>query len=243
MTQPQVVWPLTKSADGKERFAINEHINWLRKACTKTGMTHYDLAFQPAISELRRTLKVQVEKLLDKGATEQLKMRKALDLDDEDDEGLVAPSKKRKTDATEPVRVDLDGNSFKMMPQTVPLLIEATPDATNCVIAFVKSHISAGNFKLKRDNADTKDTEGDRYSMPPPSCQSITGKVTWHPSRQAWAVHLKDATGRAQTKRVCVEMIHGPCGPKDNFDSAREKAYYKAIHLWNADDKSTRGRI
>ena len=244
MTMPQAVWPLTKSPDGKEWFAVSEHSIWLRKACTRTGMTRYDLAFQSAISELRRTLKVQVEKLLDKGATEQLKMRQELQLDDIEQEPSPAASKKRKKDVTDPVRVELDGSSILVQPQTAPLLIEATTDAVTSVVEFVKSHISVGKITLQRDSRKKQDGDGDACAMPEPTCHRILGKVTWHPSRTAWCIHYKDATGQTMQKRIPVQVILGPCGATgDSFATAREKAYYEAIRQWNAEDKSSRDRI
>ena len=242
LTSPQAVWPLTKSPDGKEWFAVNEHSNWLRKACSRAGMTHYDLAFQSAISELRRTLKVQVEKLLDKGATEQLKMRQELQLDDIEQEPSPAASKKRKKDVTDPVRVELDGSSMLVQPTTAPLLIEATTDAITSVVEFVKSHISVGKITLHRDSRQKQDAGGGACTMPEPTCKPIIGKVTWHPSRKAWCIHYKDATGQTMQKRFPVQVTHGPCGA-GSFDTAREKAYYEAIRQWNAEDKSSRDRI
>ena len=91
------------------------------------------------------------------------------------------------------------------------------------------------------------------FSFAAAACPAILGKVTWHPSVKAWAVHFKDSAKKAQTKRVPVRV------PKDTgsgafltsdgaalgqaWAQARRSAYEEAISLWNRLDRSTRDRI
>ena len=86
------------------------------------------------------------------------------------------------------------------------------------------------------------------------SCPAILGKVTWHPSVKAWAVHFKDADKKAQTKRVPVRLLKvlkaGTFLDDASAESAGERwaaqrraAYQEAVGLWNRLDCSKRDRI
>ena len=88
--------------------------------------------------------------------------------------------------------------------------------------------------------------------MPADACPPVPGKVTWHPSVKAWAVHIKGRDGKTRQKRVglqttperknFVDHIQGVlCNTV--WSTARRAAYEEAVRMWNAEDFSTRERI
>ena len=216
---------------------------WLRKACSKKGQAHYDLVFQSAINELRRTLKVQIEKSRSVESKEQIRMRETLCLSD--DEG-APPTKRGRHSPADTVTVSLDGVGICMKTLTRPLMIQATVAVANALIAYCVSHIESGVIALKKDSSSTS-TVTTLFQMLLPSREPVHGRVTWHPSCQAWAVHYKDAAGSHLTKRFKMEtvrtLISSASTVKEHFKCAQEAEYAKAIEFWNSDDKSTRDRI
>ena len=84
------------------------------------------------------------------------------------------------------------------------------------------------------------------------ACPAVLGKVTWHPSVKAWAVHIKDGQKKTQTKRVPVRppkdsgaFLEDASADRrgDSWAAARRAAYEEALRMWNKLDCSTRERI
>ncbi len=252
---PVPVYPIRRDPSGKAWIHLSEHLLWLRRAVAPTGSTHYQELFQSALSDLRRTLREQIEdgrKSTSSGA-EQAKLRAALQLSD-DDEGPCASrgvaSKARKGQPTGVVSVKIKDTVVQVKNSTRPLILECTQDSVTSVVAFCQEHCRAGTTTLRKHRR--AESGKPSFQMPLQECPAILGKVTWHPSAGAWAVHYKDEHGKTITTRISVPARNAPkslCQPegtrrdREAYAQARRAKYVEACAFWNEHDRSQRERI
>ena len=258
---PCVVHPLVRR-DGKLFFPVHEQSYWLRRACGDKGLTHWTDRFQQAVSELRRTLKDGIRETVDRAGAAVEKAREALGLQEEDgaQASAVGATKRRKrgvasavgASATEEVGVMVNGVLVKVRVRERPFEIEATAEAVMAVVGFCQTSLKRGKAAPRR--VSTTDASRGGFAFKTDDCPAIVGKVTWHPSVEAWCVHFKDAQRKDQWRRVPAKRHE----PRDSFlanvsaanergtcasQAARRMAYLAALRLWDELDCSSRERI
>ena len=244
--RPQAVWPLVKEG-GKTWIHATEHLQWLRKATSSAGTTHYNDRFQSATTAMRLELK-EALKLHRRGAdSDQAKLRASLGLADM--EGKQRPSSKR---ARPPpasavddlvVQVALGKHVVNVRNELRPLLIEATIPNANAMLEFFFDHPAAGVVNVKKtSSAKAKDS----LSMHKDRCARIIGNIGWHPSHAAWNVTYKDKDGKVCRHHVKVASYM----PKSetgttlvSYEDGRRDAWAAACGFWNGHDHSTKARI
>ena len=153
---PVVVQPVQTDANGKKWIVLNEHLHWLRRACAPEGSTHYRELFQSAISELRRVLRMQLEKKHDAAGAEQSKLREDLGLDVDGDEAPPVNGKRRGVAQEPEISVVLNGTPFMVKTRIRPITVECTTIAVDARIAFCTQHVRAGKSSLKQHLAGEK---------------------------------------------------------------------------------------
>ena len=141
LRSPVVVHPVWQDTGGRSWIAVNEHLGWLRRACTPDGSSRYEEAFQSAVSALRRDLNKGLTDHMESLATEasssaaqsQAQAREALGLDD--DEAASEPETKTQRwgrrgrpplSLAAELEVDVAGTRVCMKRTTRPLMVEVT---------------------------------------------------------------------------------------------------------------------
>ena len=256
---PCVVHPLVRRS-GKAFFPVSERSYWLRRACGDKGMTHWTESFQRAVSELRRTLKDGIRETVDRAQAAVEKARDALGLQEEDGaqaSAVGAKTRRKKGAASAPGAQSIDDVGVvvnrvlvKVRVRERPYEIEATPEAVMAVVGFCQTSLQRGKAALRRESKTSASRVG--FAFEAEDCPAIIGKVTWHPSVEAWCVHYKDAQRQNQWRRVTaksherkdsflgtVAAERGRCASK----AARRMAYLAALRMWNDVDCSKRDRI
>ena len=82
------VYPFRRDKEGRMWAQVNEHLSWLRRACSE-GRTRYSELWQSALSDLRRTMKAQIEEKRRPSlvaCSKQASLRAELELDEADEE-------------------------------------------------------------------------------------------------------------------------------------------------------------
>ena len=256
---PCVIHPLVRRS-GRVFFPVSERSYWLRRACGDKGMTHWTESFQRAVSELRRTLKDGIRETVDRAQAAVEKARDALGLQEEDGaqaSAVGAKTRRKKGAASAPGAQSIDDVGVvvnrvlvKVRVRERPYEIEATPEAVMAVVGFCQTSLQRGKAALRRESRTSASRVG--FAFEAEDCPAIIGKVTWHPSVEAWCVHYKDAQRQNQWRRVTAKSHErkdsfleafaeerGRCASK----AARRMAYLAALRLWNDVDCSTRDRI
>ena len=256
---PCVVHPLVWRS-GRAFFPVSERSYWLRRACGDKGMTHWTDSFQRAVSELRRTLKDGIREMVDRTQVAVEKARDALGLQEEDGaqaSAVGAKTRRKKGAASAPGAQSIDDVGVvvnrvlvKVRVRERPYEIEATPEAVMAVVGFCQTSLQRGKAALRRESRTSASRVG--FAFEAEDCPAIIGKVTWHPSVEAWCVHYKDAQRQNQWRRVTAKSHER----KDSFlgtvaeergrsasKAARRMAYLTALRMWNDVDCSKRDRI
>ena len=178
--------------------------------------------------------------------------------------------------------VTLGGCTLNLRVHERPFEIEATPEAVMAIVRFCQERLQDDPIVLKKDQKREASAEGAPAASAPSGsasapevaasaagsasasssgfrlgaadCPARLGKVTWHPSVRAWAVHYKDKSRKTHQRRVSVRLPKASgsgsflesTSPEDQakaWAEARRSAYVEAINLWNELDHSTRERI
>ena len=236
---PVAIHPVRRCAEGKSWIVLGEHLTWFRRACAPAGDTHYDHGFQSAINDLRSKLRDLLIKARETSKVEQSQqaMRAELGLEEEKapDNASVGCRTSARQDGQQPcVKVTLNATVITMQSSVRPLMIECTREAVLCLIGFCQEHCRAGRATLKKEQNKTGALS---FQMPQDACPSILGKITWHPSVNAWAVHWKNKANKSQTTRVTVSAV------SVGFAELRRARYVQALKMWNELDCSKRERI
>ena len=251
----------------------------LASACLRgQGADSLTAKFQHAVSELRAALRDGLQRHADAPRAAAEALRTQLGLDQEEDEepgaqaGQASARRKRHRTAEEEVPVLLGGTSVIVRTETHPYEIEATSAAVMAVVNFCVERLKDDPIVLKRDArrageqqaAASAEVASASAAAPAPcssakggfsfgqaDCPSILGKITWHPSRKAWAVHYKNSAKQPVTKRIQVGKTTSAAGvlgasasdAPQRWATARRAAYEEAIRLWNELDCTKRDRI
>lgn len=273
LKQPLAVHPVKRDLAGRSWVLVNEHQVWLRRACALQGSSHYEHAFQSAVSALRKELvsRLAESRVAGQSAEEQKKLRTQLAMvESDDDEGVSGQGRRStprvaKKDTRASVEIELHGTRLQMLNCPRPVVVDASPASIMAVIAFCQEHCRAGEILLRRDKkqqatnqgagvtktagppqqeyasqgaTETQDA-GPRFQMSAADCAPLPGKVTWHPSVGAWAVHYRTEAGKTLVSRIPVKQQDSG----GSFADARRSAYLVACRLWDEKDVSKRERI
>ena len=228
---PVPVHPVKVDGRGKQWILLNEHQNWLRRACANTGTTHYEVRFQAAVTALREEFYQLITEARKMETTEgqQGAIRKTLGLSDSEDEPSSRNASRKPPPTRTDIQVNFRGVKVLVLNQHRPLAIECTESAITAVLRACKEkateHVAASP-KPSASAAATgaKQTCQQEPSAPAPAggtpapaqpavpsdprafsmsglSAGIPSKVTWQPSASCWAVHYKDGSKTA-VKRV-----------------------------------------
>ncbi len=159
----------------------------------------------------------------------------------------------------------MDGDTIKVRVKERPFLVEATASNVEALIRFCRRNMeeskAKGQPQLKRKSGASAVEPPESpdsvvaaascatpsavkvFAMPMDVCPAIIGKVTWQPSKNAWAVHCKGADKKSIQSRVKVDLPTNAVDEKTEFEKARLRAYKKAVAHWNDVDQSKRDRI
>lgn len=214
-------------------------------------------------------------------ATETLRDALGLDSEGEDEEKGKKPVKRLAAPPSlAAVSLELSGRMVEVRVSERPFEVEATPEAVMAIIEFCQQSLQDSQITLKRDTTQRNRTSAPDptaashpgqasgsdvvsasasslashggFRLAPLDCPPITGKVTWHPSVQAWCTHCKGDHGKVQWKRF---WVHAPlqggsfldrtagCDKGQGWAAARRAAYEAAVRFWNENDSSKRDRI
>ena len=253
--KPVPVYPVLKEL-GTTWFTLSEHCNWLRRACSSKGLTHYKELFQSAVSALRRELQAGMTASAQPDPAAELRASLNLEIEDIDDGQPAAcpkkiPRKPKKSIRAKTLQVQLGDTTIKVFNQIRPFRVEVTESSVNSIINWCQEHVMQGKPDLKKHRATAACPEAAQssWSMPVDPCRSIVGKVTWQPSHHGWCVHAKNEDGVIVKTRVRVKVKLGGLTPgsfltsgRGDYHSERKQAYRQAIEFWNLRDKSTRPR-
>ena len=120
----------------------------------------------------------------------------------------------------------------RLKKDATPALVDEVPCAASSSAAGSNSTCSSRSL-----------AQAAAFSMPISACPLVPNKITWHPSVAAWAVHYKNSAGEKVQKRIRVTFDKEAGKDKSKWEAARCSAYVRALHFWNAEDRSTRDRI
>jgi len=271
LSAPVPVHPLQK-AGGKEWIHACAHLQWLRKACSSSGFSHYDLRFQSAINDMSDCFRSALA--ASESTTNQGVIRDHLGLSDDEmppsssaARSSTKKGKKPKPTAgalkTDTIPVQLGDTQVQMQRSWRPMLVVATIEHAQAMVGFCLDRVSSDgqNLRRKRSLAGDGGGESKRFAMTVDSCPRITGKISWHPSHQGWCVAYKDpivgntrswfqvkdfAVKEAQSLASLVankSASSSSASPAEIDQAARKRAYDYAVAFWNANDRSTKDRI
>jgi hypothetical protein len=244
VTTPVIIYPIHKAL-GTTWFTLSEHSGWLRRVCSKKGLTHYKDLFQSAVSALRRELQGAIHAVERPDPAADIRAAMKLDTDASDGDAPAAcPTTSRRKHqpvaCSKILSVKLGDDTIRIQSRLRPIRVEVQQAAVNTIIAWCRSHVQQNKPVLKKHQVSAACPS---WSMPADACPTILGKVTWQPSHHGFCVHAKSSDGRIEKKRIKVKQPSKMSGAHDEFQANRMRAYMEAIDMWNKYDCSTRERI
>ena len=139
LKHPVPVHPVKVDSKGKQWIILNEHQNWLRRACATAGTTHYEVHFQAAITALRGEFQdlIAEARKQDTSEGQQGAIRKGLGLSDSEGEACPRASNlsRKRGVAKSELEVKFRGVTVCVLNQQRPLCVECTAPAVNAILA------------------------------------------------------------------------------------------------------------